>query len=144
MAITQALCLSYKQEILQGLHLSTNDYYIALYTSAATLNKSTTTYTGVLNEVSSVGTNYTTGGKLLVGFTTNLINDTAIIDFTTDPEWLASTITARGALIYNDSLAGKNAVAVLEFGGIDYTSTNGSFKITFPVAGEATALIRIV
>jgi hypothetical protein len=139
MAITQALCNSYKQEILQGIHLSADVYKIALYVAAATLSKATTAYSAT-NEVANGG-GYTTGGATLSGFTTGLDTDTAYIDFTSDPTWPAATILARGALIYNSSRSNK-AVAVLDFGS-DIVSTNGTFTITFPAAAAATALIRI-
>lgn len=138
MAITQALCNSYKQEVLQGVHLAADVYKIALYTSTATLDKTTTVYAAT-NEVAN-GNGYATGGLTMAGFTTGLSGDTAYIDFTTDPQWTAASITARGALIYNSTRANK-AVAVLDFGA-DITSTNDNFTITLPAAG-ATALIRI-
>jgi hypothetical protein len=139
MAITAALCNSYKQEILQGVHEAADTYKIALYTSSATLSKSTTAYSGT-NEVAN-GNGYTTGGATLSGFSTSLDGDVAILDFTTDPEWSNATITAAGALIYNSSQSDK-AVAVLSFGG-DITSTAGTFKVTFPAAAAATGLIRL-
>lgn len=138
MAITQAFCNSFKQEVLQGVHVSTDVYKIALYTSVATLSKATTAYSAT-NEVS--GSGYTAGGATLSGFTTALDTDTAYIDWTTDPSWPAATITARGALIYNSSRSNK-AVAVLDFGS-DIVSTNGTFSVTLPAAAAATALIRI-
>ena len=139
--IVSGICNSYKTEILQGIHLVTHDYYIALFTDSAVLSKDTTTYIGALNEVSN-GNGYTTGGKLLENISIVLDNDTAILDFETDPLWTASTITARGALIYNSSLVGKNAIGVLNF-GIDYSSNNGDFKIQFPLPTDSTALLRI-
>ena len=138
MAITAAICNSFKQEILQGEHLAANTYKIALFTSAATLSKATTVYSAT-NE--SSGTGYTAGGKDLVGFTVSIDTDTAILDFTTDPTWPTSTITARGALIYNSSVANQ-AVAVLDFGS-DITSTADTFTVTFPAAAAATGLIRV-
>lgn len=138
MAITAAFCNSYKQEILSGTHSSSDTYKIALYTSTATLSKATTAYSAT-NEVS--GTGYTAGGATLSGFSTSLDTDTAILDFTTDPTWASSTITARGALIYNSSKSNK-AVAVLDFGS-DITSTAGTFTVTFPAATAAAGLVRI-
>lgn len=138
MAITTALCNSYKQEALQGVHLAADVYKIALFTSAATLSKSTTAY-ATTNEVT--GTGYSAGGVTLSGFTTGLDTDTAYIDFTTDPSWASASITARGALIYNSTRSNK-AVAVYDFGA-DITSTNGTFAITLPAPAAATALIRI-
>ncbi len=139
MAITAAVCNSFKQEILQGIHLAADTYKIALYTSAATLSKATTAYTAS-GEVASGG-GYTTGGATLVGFSATLDSDTAILDFTTDPTWPAATITARAALIYNSSKSNK-AVAVLDFGA-DIVSTNGTFTVTLPAPAAATGLIRV-
>ena len=140
MAITQAMCNSYKQERFSGTHTSAHTYKIALYTSATSLDKTTTTYTGSTNEVANGG-GYTTAGATLTGFTTGLSGDTAYIDWTTDPSWgPGATITARGALIYNDTLGGKNAVAVIDFGA-DKVCTNGTFTVQLPAAG-ATAIIR--
>jgi hypothetical protein len=142
MPITQALCNSFKEEILQGVHLASHTYKIALFTSAATLNKSTTTYLGQSGEVAAGG-GYAAGGQELAGFTTGLDGDAAYLDWSTDPSWNPSTITARGALIYNDSLPGKNAVAVVDFGK-DFASVNNEFKIVFPAPAAATALIVII
>lgn len=138
MAITAALCNSYKQEVLSGTHSSADTYKIALYTSAAALSKATAAYTAT-GEVS--GTGYTAGGATLTGFAASLDTDTAILDFTTDPTWPSSTITARGALIYNSTKSNK-AVAVLDFGS-DITSTAGTFTVTFPAATQAAGLVRI-
>jgi hypothetical protein len=139
MAISAAICNSYKVEIFQGIHLAADTYMIALFTSAATLGKSTTVYSST-NEVANGG-GYATGGIALVGFTAALDTDTAYVDFSTDPSWANATITARGALIYNASRSNK-AVAVLDFGA-DKTSTNGTFLVTLPAPAAATALIRI-
>lgn len=139
MAITQAFCNSFKNELLAMTpHTAGDVYKIALYTSAATLSKATTAYSAT-NEVS--GTGYSAGGATLSGFTAGLDTDTAYIDWTTDPTWPSSSITARGALIYNSSRSNK-AVAVIDFGA-DITSTNGTFTVTLPAAAAATALIRI-
>lgn len=141
MAITQALCSSFKQELVTGTHnftASTGDIFkIALYTSAATLGASTTAYS-VTNEV--VGTGYTAGGKNMVSVTPVLSGTTAICDFT-DVTWSTVTLTARGALIYNSSKANR-AVLVLDFGS-DKTATAGDFTIIFPVADASNAIIRI-
>lgn len=136
--ITQALCNSFKAEILQGIHLAADVYKIALFTSAASLSKATTAY-AVTDEV--VGAGYAAGGIPLVGFTAGLDGDTAYLDWSTDPSWPTSTIAARGALIYNSTRANK-AVAVLDFGA-DISDTNGTFTITLPAPAAATALIRI-
>lgn len=136
MAITTAICNSYKQEILEGVHSSTDTYKIALYTSSATLSASTTAYSSS-NEVS--GTGYDAGGKTLTGYVSGLATGTAYITFD-DPSWTSSTITARGCLIYNSSKSNK-AVACFDFGS-DVISVSGTFTIDLPAAG-ASALIRI-
>lgn len=136
MAITTAICNSYKQEILKGVHSSTDTYKIALYTSSATLNASTTAYSAT-NEVSGAG--YDAGGKTLTGYVSGLSTGTAYITFD-DPSWTSSTITARGCLIYNSSKSNK-AVACFDFGS-DVISVSGTFTIDLPAAG-ASALIRI-
>ncbi len=140
MAITAAVTNSFKTELL-GMtpHTAADTFKIALYTSSATLSKATTAYSAT-NEVGNSGT-YAAGGLTLVGFTVALDTDTAMLDWTTDPQWTGATITARGALIYNSSRSNKS-VAVLDFGG-DITSTAGTFTITFPAAAAATALVRI-
>lgn len=138
MAITAAICNSFKQELLAMTpHTAADVYKIALYTSTATINKSTTAYSAT-NEV--VGTGYTATGVTLAGFTVTLDTDTAILDWTTDPTWATSTITARGALIYNSSRANR-AVCVLDFGG-DIVSTASTFTVQFPAATAAAGLAR--
>lgn len=138
MAISQALCSSFKSELLGGIHdLDTDVIKIALYTSSATLSAATTAYSAT-NEVS--GTGYSAGGATLAGATISLDGTTGICDFT-DPTWAASTLTARGALIYNSTKADR-AIAVLDFGA-DKISTNGDFTVIFPVAAAATAIIRV-
>ncbi len=140
MAFTgSALCNSFKQELLQGIHLAADTYMIALYDNTASLTKATTAYTAV-GEVGASGT-YAAGGSVLAGFGTALDGDTAYIDWTVDPSWTAATITARGALIYNATRANK-AVAVIDFGS-DKTSTAGTFTVQLPAPAAATAMIRI-
>ena len=136
MAITSAICNSYKEEILEGVHAAADTYKVALYTDAATLGASTTVFS-VTNEVS--GTGYTSGGATLTGLTTGLSGSTAFLTFS-DPAFSSSTITARGCLIYNSSKSNK-AVAVFDFGE-NVSSVNGTFTIDFPAAG-ASSLIRI-
>ena len=148
MAITQAMATSFKVDLLNGIHAfgttvtrgSTNadTFYIALYTSSATLDSTTTAYSAT-NEVS--GTGYSAGGNsLTVSQTPTSTSTTAWLDFA-DSTWSSSTITAAGALIYNSTNSNK-AVAVLDFGG-DKTSTNGDFTIVFPTADSTSAIIRI-
>lgn len=136
MSITSALCTSYKQEVLNGTHSNGDTYKIALYTSAASLDSTTTAYSAT-NEVS--GTGYVAGGATLAGFSTSQSGTTAWLTFS-NPSWASSTITARGALIYNSSKSNK-AVAVLNFGS-DYTDTNGTFTVNMPTADASNALIR--
>jgi len=141
MAITQAMCTSFKQELLTGTHDFTNStgdtFKIALYTSSATLGATTTAYAAT-NEVS--GTGYTALGNTLTSITPTTSGTTAYCDFS-DTTWSSATVTANGALIYNSSKSNK-AVAVLAFGG-DKTSTNGDFTIQFPTADASNAIIRI-
>lgn len=138
MAITQAMCSSFKQQLLLGEHdLDTDTIKLALYTSAATLDASTTVYS-TSNEV--VGSGYTAGGNTLAGATVSLTGTTAFVDFS-DTSWTTATITARGALIYNSSKSDK-AIAVLDFGS-DKTSTAGTFTVQFPVNDATNAIVRI-
>lgn len=138
MAISQAMCSSFKQQLLLGEHdMDTDTIKIALYTSSATLGASTTVYT-TSDEV--VGTGYTAGGNTLTGATVSLSGTTAFVDFS-DTTWSTATITARGALIYNSSKSNK-AIAVLDFGG-DKTSTAGNFTVQFPTNDASSAVIRI-
>lgn len=137
MPITTAICNSYKLELLGGTHQAGDIYKMALYTSSAVLDKTTTVY-AVTNEVS--GTGYTAGGITLAGEARALDGDTAMLDFS-DPTWSAATITAAGCLIYNSSRANK-AVAAYSFGG-NVTSTGGNFTVQIPAAAAATALVRV-
>jgi hypothetical protein len=139
MAISQAMCTSFKVELLGGTHdLDTDTIKIALFTSSATLGASTTTYSST-NEVAS-GSGYTTGGNTLAGASITSSGTTAFVDFT-DTTWTSASFTARGALIYNSSKSDK-AIAVLDFGS-DKTSTNGDFVVQFPTADASNAIIRI-
>ena len=140
MAIVQELCNSYKVELLQGIHSSSHEYYLALFTDSTTLDKNTTSYTGLTGEVAN-GNGYTTGGKKLESGVITLMNDVAILDFD-DLTWGSSSFTSRGALVYNNSLAGKNAVGVLDFGQ-NYTSVNGDFKVVLPNPTDTEAILRV-
>ncbi|MBP80027.1 MAG: hypothetical protein CL926_12245 [Deltaproteobacteria bacterium] len=141
MAISTAMCTSFKQELLVGTHnftaTSGNSFKLALYTSSASLGASTTAYT-TSNEVS--GTGYTAAGSALTNVTPTTSGTTAFADFA-DLTFSSSTITANGALIYNDTNSDK-AVCALAFGG-DKTSTAGDFTIQFPTADASNAIIRI-
>ena len=145
MAITQAMCTSFKTELLEGKHDFTNGadaYKLALFTSSATLSAATTDYS-TANEVS--GTGYTAGGGTLVNVTPTSSGTTAFTDFN-DLTFSSSTITANGAMIYNTQTGGgtgtTDAVVILAFGS-DKTSTNGDFTIQFPTADATNAIIRI-
>ena len=146
MAITSAVCTSFKKELLERKHdfnsTSAHTFKIALFTSAATLGASTTAYT-TTNEV--VGTGYTAGGIVLTNVDPTSSGTPAFIDFN-DATFSSATITAAGALIYNTTTDGgtgtTNAVAVISFGA-DKTSTNGDFVVQFPVADATNAILRI-
>jgi len=141
MAITQAVCTSFKQEILVEGHNFTNGadtFKIALYSSSATLSASTSAYSSD-DEVSDSGT-YSAGGGSLTNVTPTTSGTTAICDFA-DKSFTSATITARGALIYNSTNSNK-AVCVLDFGG-DKTSTSGTFTIQFPAADSSNAILRL-
>jgi hypothetical protein len=141
MAIAQAVCNSFKQEILEGiqqLQTGGNVFKLSLYTSAANLSASTTVYTST-NEVGNTG-QYTSGGGTLTGQQVSLDTGVAIVDFA-DLSFTGVTLTAAGALIYNTSAANR-AVCVLDFGG-DKSATAGTFTIIFPAFTSASAILRI-
>ena len=138
MAIFQGATNSFKKELLEKVHNLTSDsLYIALYSSSASLGPNTTAYSAT-NEIT--GTGYVAGGKLLTGAATAISNNVAYVDFT-DAAWTVSTLTARGALIYNSSASNK-AIWVLNFGS-DRTSTASTFTVRFPSADSDSAIIRI-
>ena len=144
MAITQAICNSFKQELLEGEHnfkSSGGDVFkLALYTNAATLNSATTAYT-TSDEVAASG-QYVAGGGTLVNSGTQQIGGVAFCDFA-DLSFTGVTLTARGALLYNTSATVANAaVAVLDF-TTDKTATDGTFTIVFPADTSAAAILRI-
>jgi hypothetical protein len=141
MAITQAMCTSFKKELLEGVHNFKNSggstFKLALFTSSASLDAATTAYS-TSNEVT--GTGYTAGGAALTRVDPSTSGTTALTDFA-DLTFSTATITANGAVIYNDG-ASDAAVIVLAFGG-DKTSTAGDFTIQFPTADASNAIIRI-
>ena len=145
MAITSAICNSFKTEILKAVHNFTastgNTFKIALYTSSATLSASTTAY-GTSNEITnSSGSAYTAGGKALTSVTPTLDSSTAVCDFA-DISWTSASFTANGCLIYNDTATGDPAVCAVAFGG-DKTDSSGTFTVQFPAAAATTAIVRI-
>ena len=144
MAITQAMCTLFKKDLLLGdHHLDTDNIYIALYTSSASLDAATDGYT-TSNEVS--GSGYSAGGNALASKAVTENSTSGVFD-AADPEWTSASFTARGALIYNKTLGdassnSRGAIAVLNFGG-DFTVAGGTFKIVFPAATASNAIVRI-
>ena len=148
MAIAQTATTSFKVELLQAVHnfgpTSPDTYKIALYTGSATLGPTTTAYS-TTNEV--VGTGYTAGGNTLtINVSPTSGNNsssvpTAYISFA-NTTWTSASFTARGALIYNSSVAGNPSVAVLDFGS-DKTVSNDTFQIAFPTPDASNAIVRI-
>ena len=145
MTISSAVCNTFKQEILVGTHNFTassgNSFKLALYTSSATLNKSTTAY-ATTNEISNTsGSAYTAGGKALTSVTPALDGSVACCDFA-DISFTSASFTANGCLIYNDTASGDPAVCAIAFGG-DKTVSSGTFTIEFPAADASNAIVRI-
>ena len=144
MAITSAICTSFKQELLVGTHnftaTSGDTFKIALFTSSADLGAGTTAYSTNNEITNSSGTAYTAGGATLTSVTPTTSGTTAICDFA-DVSYTSASFTANGALIYNDDQSDK-AVAVIAFGS-DKTVTSGTFTIQFPTADATNAIIRL-
>ena len=145
MAITSAVCTSFKVELLKGVHNFTattgNTFKIALYTSDATLGASTTAY-ATSNEITNTsGSAYTAGGATLTSVTPVASSTTAVCDFA-DVSYSSATFTANGCLIYNDTATGDPACVAVAFGS-DKTVTNGTFTIQFPTADASNAIIRL-
>jgi len=141
--MTQAMCTSFKKELFTAAHnfsaVGGHAFKIAVYTSAATLDASTTVYSSS-NEVVSSG--YTAGGFALTNVDPSSSGTTAMVTFSVNPFWTGVTFTASQALIYNSS-AGNKAVAVLDFGG-NQTVVAGDFVLTLPAVTSTTALLRLV
>ena len=145
MAIASEICNSFKVEILTATHNFTassgDTFNLALYTSSATINKSTTAYSAT-NEISNTsGSAYSAKGQALTSVTPVLDSDTAVCDFA-NISWTSATFTANGCLIFNDSASGDPSVCTIAFGG-DKTVTSGTFTIEFPAAAASTAIIAI-
>ena len=136
------MCTSFKKELLEGVHNFKNSggstFKLALYTNSASFTAATTAYT-TSNEVS--GTGYSAGGGTLTRIDPTTSSTTGFTDFA-DLTFSSSTITARGALIYNDSASGEPSVVVLDFGS-DKSSSSGDFTVQFPAADASNAIIRI-
>ena len=145
MAITSAVCTSFKVELLKGVHNFTattgNTFKIALYTSSATLGASTTAFSSSNEITNSSGTAYTSGGATLTSVTPAASSTTAVCDFA-DVSYTDASFTANGALIYNDSASGDPACVVIAFGS-DKTVSSGTFTIQFPTADATNAIIRL-
>ena len=141
--INQAVCNSFKAQLLDGDHdfsaAGGDVFKLALYTSAATLNATTTVYTST-NEVTATG-QYTAGGGVLAGQTVSLDTATGIVTFS-DLSFTGVTLSALGAVIYNTSFGSNAAVCVLDFGAVK-TATSGTFTILFPAFTAAAAILRI-
>ena len=144
MAITSAICTSFKQQILVGTHdftATTGDTFkLALYTSSATLGAATTAYSATNEITNDAGSAYSAGGQDLTSTTPVLDSSTAVCDFN-DISWTSASFTANGCLIYNSSKSNK-AVCAIAFGS-DKTVTTGTFTIQFPTADASNAIIRI-
>jgi len=145
MAITSAICNSFKTEILTAIHNFTastgNTFNLALYTSSATLSKSTTAYSATNEITNTSGTAYTAKGNALTSVTPVLSSDTAVCDFS-DTSWTSASFTANGCLIFNDTATGDPSCCAIAFGG-DKTVSSGTFTIQFPTADSSDAIIRI-
>ena len=149
MAITSAICSSFKQELLQGKHNFSSSgghtFKLALFTSSASLGASTTGYSTSEEITNTSGSAYSAGGATLTNSGVSLSSTTAFTDFD-DVTYTSASFTANGAMIYNTTTDGgsgtTNAVAIIAFGG-DKTASNGTFKIEFPAAAATTAIIRL-
>ena len=140
MAISQAITVSFKQDLMSpGGNLEAQTLKCALYDNTATLNQNTTAYI-TANEISTSGTNYTTGGATLTNVAISTDGTTAIFD-ADNVSFANATISAQAALIYNANNS-NSSIAVLDFGGVK-TSTNGTFELQFPNADASNGLIRI-
>ena len=141
LAITQAMCDSFKQQLLEAKHnflaSGGSNFYMALYWANATLSNATTVWTST-NETS--GTGYTAGGAALTRINPATSGNVAYTDFA-DLTWTSATFVARGALIYNQSQSNA-AVAVLDFGS-DKSVTSGNFTVVFPTANATAAILRL-
>ena len=145
MAISSAICNTFKVEILKAVHnftvTSGNTFNLALYTSSASMGASTTAYTTTNEIANTSGSAYTAKGEALTSVTPVLSSSTAVCDFA-DISWTSASFTANGCLIFNDSATGDPACCVIAFGG-DKTVTSGTFTIEFPAATAGNAIIGI-
>ena len=148
MAISQAVCNTFKRDLLKGFHdfaSGGSTFKLALFTSSASLGASTEDYS-TSNETS--GTGYVAGGVALTGqsVTGSTSATTAYVDWSADAAWTSASFTANGAMIYNTTTDGgsstTDAVCILAFGG-DFTATAGTFTVQFPAPGVSTAILRL-
>ena len=145
MAISSAICNTFKTEVLKAVHNFTassgNTFNLALYTSSASMGASTTAYS-TSNEIANTsGSSYSAKGKALTSVTPVLDSSTAVCDFA-DISWTSASFTANGCLIFNDTASGDPGVCVVAFGG-DKTVSSGTFTIQFPAADASNAIVRI-
>ena len=144
MAITSAVCNSFKTEVLRAIHNFTNGgntFNLALYTSSATLDKTTTAYSATNEITNTSGSAYVAKGEALTNVTPALSGDTACCDFS-DVSWTSASFTANGCLIFNDTASGDPAVCAIAFGS-DKTVSSGTFTVQFPTADASNAILRI-
>ena len=151
MAIAQAVCNTFKRDLLKGFHdfaSGGSTFKIALFTSSASLDATTEDYS-TSNEITNTsGSAYSAGGEALTGqsVTGGSGASTAFVDFSNNPQWTSASFTANGAMIYNTTTDGgsgtTNAVCILAFGA-DFTASNGTFTITFPAADTSNAILRL-
>lgn len=143
MAITTAMCTSYKQELFEAVHdhaVAGDTFNLALFTSAADLDAASAAYDG-LNEVADGG-NYAARGEALTNLAPSSSGTVAFTQFASPVEWLVSNITARGCQIFNTSKADRS-VSVHDFGQ-EYTSVDGTFSVIMPTNDANTSLLRLV
>jgi len=145
MAISSAICNTFKKEILTAVHNFTassgNTFNLALYTSSASMGASTTAYTTTNEIANTSGSAYSAKGKALTSVTPVLDGSTAVCDFA-NISWTSASFTANGCLIFNDTASGDPGVCVVAFGG-DKTVSSGTFTIQFPAADASNAIVRI-
>jgi len=151
MAISQAVCNTFKRDLLKGFHdfaSGGSTFKIALFTSSASLDATTENYSTTNEITNTSGSAYTAGGETLTGqsVTGGSGASTAYVDFSNDPQWTSASFTANGAMIYNTTTDGgtstTDAVCILAFGS-DFTATNGTFTVQFPAPGISTAILRL-
>jgi hypothetical protein len=145
MAISSAICNTFKVEVLKAVHNftagGTNVFNLALYTSSASMGAATTAYVSTNEIANTSGSSYSAKGKALTSVTPVLSSSTAVCDFA-DVSWTSASFTANGCLIFNDTASGDPACCVIAFGG-DKTVSSGTFTIQFPAASAGTAIIGI-